>query len=62
MRTNPDTPPLQYSNTPGDLTRIIHEIASEKEASPVVFDMLTTLSKIEGRPMGQYLEEDGGHT
>jgi hypothetical protein len=26
------------------------------------FDMLTTLSKIEGRPMGPVLEEDGEHT
>jgi hypothetical protein len=31
--------------------------ASEEQASSSWFDMLTTLSTIEGRPMGQYLEE-----
>jgi hypothetical protein len=37
-----------------------HEITSEEQASPVVVRrLLTTLSNIEGRPMGLYLEEVG---
>jgi hypothetical protein len=38
------------------LARIIHEIMFEEQASPVVVRrLLTTLSNIEGRPLGLYV-------
>jgi hypothetical protein len=39
--------------------RIIHEITSGASLSDRGSTLLTTLSKIEGRPMGLYLEEVG---
>jgi hypothetical protein len=41
------------------LARIIHEITSEEQASPVVVRRAHHPEYIEGRPMGLYLEEVG---